>query len=104
MGFGRISTAGVVGNFLRYKLSPMFGTALNLLTGKDAVNEPFSVQDIPKNLFIPLALREVFETMAAQGIPRGTALSILAIFGMGIQTYGTQTKKPTGERFQILRK
>lgn len=101
VGFGRRTTAGVIGSFLRYKLSPMFGTVLNLLEGKDPIGEPFTVADLPENLFIPLALREVAETLEAQGVTRGTALSILAIFGMGIQTYGQQVKPGRGSPFKV---
>ena len=98
VGFGRRTTAGVIGSFLRYKLSPMFGTTLNLLTGKDPIGQPFGPEDLPENLLVPLAMREVFETIQEQGIPRGTALSILAIFGMGIQTYGSTTQKKSKRR------
>jgi hypothetical protein len=47
-------------------------------------------------------MKEIKETMEAQGMVRGTVLSTLAIFGMGIQTYGSQTnkKKSTGSRFK----
>ncbi len=93
VGFGRRTTVGVIGSFLRYKLSPMFGTVLNLLEGKDPVGQPFGPEDLPRNLLVPLAMREVFETIQEQGLARGTALSVLAIFGMGIQTYGSTTVK-----------
>lgn len=89
VGFGKSTTADIIGQFLRYKLSPMFGTTLNILTQETAVHEPFGIEDLPKDLLIPIALREIFETMTAQGMSRGTALSMLAIFGMGIQTYGS---------------
>lgn len=92
VGFGKRSAAGVIGSFLRYKLSPLFGTTLNLLTGKDPVGQPFGLEDLPKSLLVPLAMREILETMQEQGVPTGPALSILAIFGMGIQTYGSQIK------------
>lgn len=94
VGFGKATAAGVIGGFLRYKLSPMFGTTLNLLTGETAVHEPFGVEDLPRDLLIPISFREIFETMTAQGMARGTALSTLAIFGMGIQTYGSRTTGP----------
>lgn len=103
VGFGKRTTAGIIGSFLRYKLSPMFGTTLNLLTGEDPVGQPFGPEDLPENLLIPLAMREVFETMQEQGMLRGTALSALAIFGMGIQTYGSQTtgKKTTKDKIRF---
>lgn len=98
VGFGKRTSVGIIGSFLRYKLSPMLGTTLNLLEGKDPVGQPFGPEDLPKNLLIPLSMREVFETTKEQGMLRGTALSALAIFGMGIQTYGSQTKKKKGKR------
>jgi hypothetical protein len=91
VGFGRRTSAGVLGSFLRYKLSPMFGTTLNLLTGKDPIGEPFGPEDLPRSLLVPLSFREIFETMQEQGMARGTAISTLAIFGAGVQTYGSQT-------------
>ena len=100
VGFGKRTTVGVIGSFLRYKLSPMFGTTLSLLAGEDPVGQPFGPEDLPENLLVPLAMREVFETIEEQGLARGTALSILAIFGMGIQTYGSTTqKKQTRRKF-----
>lgn len=88
VGFGKSTSADIIGQFLRYKLSPMFGTTLNILTGETAVHEPFSIKDLPRDLLIPISFREILETMKAQGMTKGTALSTLAIFGMGIQTYG----------------
>lgn len=96
VGFGIGKAGSVIGRFLRYKLSPMFGTALNLLEGEDPVGQPFGIEDLPESLLIPLALREVFETIEEQGLPRGTALSTLAIFGMGIQTYGSSLDRFIG--------
>jgi hypothetical protein len=40
----------------------------------------------------PLALSDVFDSMKEQGVAGGTALSLLAIFGMGVQTY--QSSEP----------
>ena len=100
VGFGKVDLVDVISNFLRYKLSPMFGTVLSLRLGVDPVGQPFGPEDLPENLLVPLAMREVFETIEEQGLARGTALSILAIFGMGIQTYGSTTqKKQTRRKF-----
>lgn len=100
VGFGRTTTTGVIGSFLRYKLSPMFGTTLNLLSEEDPIGRPFGPEDLPKSLLIPLAMREVFETIQEQGLPRGTALSILAIFGMGIQTYGSTPRQALKDKLR----
>ncbi len=89
-------TPEVVSRFLRSKLSPMFGKALDLAAGENVVGEKVTLSSIIADLTVPLAMREILETMQEQGIPRGPALSILAIFGMGIQTYGSQIRKRKG--------
>lgn len=35
----------------------------------------------------PLAYRDIYEAMQEHGIVGGTALGILSMFGMGVQTY-----------------
>ena len=96
--FGRGGAASVVGRFLRGKLSPLFGTALNILEGENVIGEEVTFKSEAINLLTPIALSEILETLQDQGVPRGTALSILSIFGMGIQTYGVTAKKTTGFR------
>ncbi len=90
-------TPEVVARFLRSKLSPMFGTTLNLAAGENVIGEPVTLKTATVDLTVPLSMREVFETTTEQGLPKGTALSLLAIFGMGMQTYGSQIKS-TGRR------
>jgi hypothetical protein len=87
----------VVSNFLRSKIAPVPGAAWNWKTKKDVVgNKIERVGDaedflqgtsVPSNVIMPLALSDIYQTMQQQGIPKGTALSLLSIFGMGMQTY-----------------
>jgi hypothetical protein len=39
---------------------------------------------------MPISLRDVGETMKEQGVPMGTILSLLSIFGMGVNTYDSK--------------
>ncbi len=94
-------TPEVVARFLRSKLSPMFGKALDLAAGENVIGEPVTLKTIVVDLTVPFAMRDVYETMIEQGIPKGTALSILAIFGMGLQTYGSQIKKGEFLKFKF---
>lgn len=87
----------VVSNFLRSKIAPVPGAAWNWKTKKDVVGNKIErvgdVEDflqgesVPSNVIMPLALSDIYQTMQQQGIPKGTALSLLSIFGMGMQTY-----------------
>jgi hypothetical protein len=82
----------------------MFGTGLNLLTGENAIHEPFALKDLPGSLLVPLSFREIFESMEEQGMVKGTAISTLAIFGTGVQTYGSQLKTDKDKRKSAFRK
>ncbi len=95
-------TPEVVARFMRSKLSPMFGTTLNLAAGENVIGEPVTLKNATASLTVPLAMRDVFETTVEQGLPKGAALSLLAIFGMGMQTYGSQMtpKLPSRKELQ----
>lgn len=87
--------------FLRFKLSPMFATGINLLEQEDAIGEPFTLKDVPGNLAVPISFREINDTIKEQNIPTATAISLLTLFGMGVSTYGFQEKKGKGIKFQF---
>lgn len=88
--YGGSTSAEVVGRFLRSKLSPALGTGLNILAGKDVVGQPVTPESTARNLLIPLSLQDIYATMEEQGVPRGSAMGVLSIFGMGLQNYETK--------------
>jgi hypothetical protein len=86
-GFGE-SAAATMGTFLRTKLAPIPGTIVNLIDGKDVVgNKVYWETELAGNL-MPLSMGDIYTTMKEQGVPAGTALGILSIFGAGAATYG----------------
>lgn len=102
--FGDPDAADILGRFLRTKLAPVPGAALDVATGKNVVGEPqtllpYSVDQAltgkshAGNLTIPLSIRDVYEAMQDQGVPKGAALGILAAFGMGFQAYEDKKKQ-----------
>jgi hypothetical protein len=92
-GFGA-SAAGVIGQFLRTKLAPVPSTVINLIDGKDVVgNKVFWETELAGNM-MPLSTGDIYSTMKEQGIPAGTALSILSLFGAGMNTYGDDDTPP----------
>jgi len=99
--YGAPDTSDFVKKFFRYKLSPMFGTAANVLTGESAVGEEVTPGTTLRDLTIPLSVREVYESIQEQGVPKGTALSMLAILGMGLQTYGKHIDTMTEVELQL---
>lgn len=82
------TTGDVLLRFGRTKLSPSFGTIANILANrKDLLGQPVTLATEIKRNLIPISYGDIYEAMQQQGVPKGTALAILSIFGMGVQTY-----------------
>ena len=88
--YGSGNAADVMARFLRSKLSPVIGTGVNIAAGKDVVGQPVTPESTAKSLLVPLSLQDIYKAMLEQGVPEGTALGILSIFGMGLQNYNSQ--------------
>jgi hypothetical protein len=93
--YGGGSVQDVVANFLRTKLAPLPGTALDFAVGKDVTGQPIPTD--PAELLLryvgPISMQDVLDTMKEQGIPAGIALQILNMFGESVQTYEDRPKK-----------
>jgi hypothetical protein len=85
--YGAGDSADVIARFLRTKFSPIIGSAVNLATGKNVVGQPVTPTTVASDLVVPISFRDVYDSMIAQGIPGGTALGILSLFGVAVQTY-----------------
>ena len=116
--FGRGDAADVVWRFIRSKLSPAVGESINIVSGKDVVGNKvlltnpnpdklspqslqwYSTQSIPARMFSPIGVVDIYQAMQSEGIPAGSALATLSIFGMGLQTYSKNgaASKPTPAR------
>jgi hypothetical protein len=85
---GRGHDAGdVILNFVRSKLAPVPGSAVNVVVGKDVTGEETTAAGVAGDLVVPMSLRDVREVMEEEGVPRGPALGLLSALGMGVQTY-----------------
>lgn len=87
------STVDYISQFLRSKLSPLIGAAVDLAAGENIVGEPVGPVSIVKRSVVPLAFQDIYDAMIDQGIPKGTAISMLAFLGFGVQTYDTEQSK-----------
>jgi hypothetical protein len=91
--YGSDDVFDVMSNFARSKFSPAFGAVVNMFAGKNVVGQPTDVATEATRMVIPMSVDQVVKAMQEHGATEGTALSILSIFGMGVQTYDN-TKKP----------
>lgn len=92
--YGGTTTWDVISNFLRTKLTPVLGVAINLRQGRNIVGEKVTMYDIPEETLVPLPVLDIYDAMVAEGVPVGAALGILGLFGVGIQTYEQKGARP----------
>jgi hypothetical protein len=79
---------------LESKFSPVASFAADWLKGKDIQGRPFSVPRGIAKRFIPMVMQDVYEI--ARDDPDLLPLSVLGLFGTGLQTYGPRPRKIKG--------
>lgn len=89
--YGRDDAADVIWRFVRSKFAPAPSTVVNLLSGENVVGEPATATSQAAQLTIPFSVRDTYEAMISEGAGKGLALGMLAVLGVGLQTY-TQKK------------
>ena len=85
--FGIGNTADVIARFARTKLSPVFASGIDLLSGTDVVGGPVTLGSEAAELVIPLNMRDIYEATKEQGMPAVAAITFLSLFGIGVQTH-----------------
>jgi hypothetical protein len=90
--------------FLRTKLSPLFSTLANFSDpeGVDVTGQKVTPETELLGSLLPLSIGDIYSVMQEQGIPQGTILSLLAIFGAGVQTYGKDVKPMEQQAFEAM--
>lgn len=90
-GYGSRTRLGVAGDFLANKASPVAGYVRDYLKGSDPVGKPFDARGDAMQLFMPLFLQDLQSAYESEGVT-GAAKTLPGIFGVGVQTYGDNTK------------
>lgn len=90
--YGADDSADVIARFLRSKLSPAIGAAVDIASGENVVGEKVTPFGTAGRMMVPLAFQDIYDVMRDEGVPEGTALGILSLFGMGLQHYEQKGK------------
>lgn len=91
--YGEASGFDVMTNFARSKLAPVFGSAVNLSTGKDFKGDPVSLDSEVLNNTMPMSITGMAAAIEDAGVPVGVAWNIASILGSGLQTYDEHAKR-----------
>jgi hypothetical protein len=96
--FGSPTWVDVVVKFGRSKLSPAAGMAINWQQGENLIGESVTYGSMLGEATIPLSFRDIYEAMQDQGVPKGAALGLISLFGVGLQTYQPRRHKRPARR------
>jgi len=75
------------------KLAPGPSSVARFLAGEDFTGQKFTFANELLNAGMPITYGDIYKAMREQGVPNGTAMAILSIFGMGLQTYDVNKRK-----------
>ena len=107
-----ISFLDAITQYQRTKLSPVLGGVVNLFEGRDPIYEPTGPLDWARGPFWmteltgakfpaavaswvqPMILDEIREALIQEGVPKGSALGLMAFFGFGVQSFDRNRKPP----------
>ncbi|MCG3768880.1 MAG: hypothetical protein JW394_1001 [Nitrospira sp.] len=92
--YGGDDWSDVAFRFGRTKFAPAPSATFDLLSGRNVVGQPASATDIGANMIIPMTFRDIAHAMEEQGATKGTILSMLAILGMGVNTFSDRKQTP----------
>jgi len=84
-GKGRNNVGDITERYLRSTLSPLYGTAVTLATGRGIDGQPYKPADVPYDL-VPLSARDIYEQYRDNPIASATAMSLISLHGGGVDT------------------
>jgi hypothetical protein len=97
---GRNNWDDISERYARSTLSPLYGTAVTLATGRGIDGKPYKAKDIPYDL-LPLSARDIYEQYRDNPAGVATAMSLISFHGGGIDTY--EKKEPRMTRAQVIK-
>lgn len=99
--YGGDKWSDVAANFARSKLHPVPGAIINLFDGTDLAGNKVTVENQALNMAAPLTYMDIYQALKEQDLPEGIALSLLAVLGEGLQTYGKPNKTPVKQNTRV---
>lgn len=100
--FGKPTRLEIIQRFLQNKESPVLSFATTLLQGTDATGNPINVKNEVVSRFIPLVAQDIADLYSHENAANPAYAAPLSVFGVGLQTYGTQDIALSKEQNKVL--
>jgi len=97
--FAGMKVDDVIKNFGRYKLSPLIGVPWSVIAKEDPIGNKIDAKWAAAHLMTPITWADAYEAIKEHGVGEGLALSTLAFWGIGLQTY--QDRRTTKRRKSV---
>lgn len=98
--FGQSDASDTIASFLRNRFSPALGLFVNVLDDRNFIGDDVTTGSTLRNLLIPITYNDIYDVYREQDVPRATALSMLAFFGVGIQNWGEALELKTNNELR----
>lgn len=85
--YGGTTSSRLVWNFMRSKFAPVPGALFDIADGENVIGEAVTPISALRNMIMPMSFQSTYEVLQEEGIERGSALSLLSIFGAGLSTF-----------------
>jgi hypothetical protein len=96
---GRNNWDDIAERYVRSTLSPLYGTAVTLATGRGIDGKPYDAGALPYDL-LPLSVRDIYEQYRQNDPWTATAMSLASLHGAGVDTYEKKVPRMTKEQVQ----
>ena len=71
----------------------MAGTAVDVATGENLIGQEVTPSSVAQNLLLPMSIRDIGQAIQSEGVPEGTALGLIGLFGAGLQSFKATEKQ-----------
>jgi hypothetical protein len=92
--YGQGDMSMIIPRFLRTKIRPDVGIALDFINRGDFRGEPLTPGGVAQDLLVPLPFRGVADVMKDRGFTEGMVIEALNQFGAGVSTYAPNARAP----------
>ena len=92
--YGGQDVNSVLFGFLRSKLSPAAGTAVDLAEGKDVAGNPVTPGGEALRLVTPMPFGDIYDAMRSENVPAALALGLIAMLGAHVSI---RDQRPRGQ-------